>query len=55
VHPAPDRALSDGAQSLYPRQFASLVDELRPIASAIGRSLAAPPVRPQRIAPELVG
>ena len=55
VHPAPDRALSDGAQSLYPRQFAALVEELRPIVSAIGRSLAAPPARPVRIAPELVG
>jgi 3-deoxy-7-phosphoheptulonate synthase len=55
VHPAPDRALSDGAQSLYPRQFAALVEELRPIAAAIGRSLVAPPVRSSRIEPELVG
>jgi 3-deoxy-7-phosphoheptulonate synthase len=55
VHPAPDRALSDGAQSLYPRQFAALVEELRPIVSAIGRSLAAPSARPSRIAAELVG
>jgi len=39
VHPNPDRALSDGAQSLYPDQFASLVTELRAIASAIGRSI----------------
>ena len=37
VHPSPDRALSDGAQSLYPDQFASLVAELRIIAQAIGR------------------
>jgi 3-deoxy-7-phosphoheptulonate synthase len=37
VHPSPDRALSDGAQSLYPDQFASLVSELRVIAQAIGR------------------
>ncbi len=42
VHPAPDEALSDGAQSLYPDQFAELVGELRPIAQAIGRALAAP-------------
>ena len=42
VHPAPDTALSDGAQSLYPDQFAELVGELRPIAQAIGRALAAP-------------
>src|SRR5687768_1147154 len=39
VHPNPDRALSDGAQSLYPDQFASLVTELRAIAEAIGRSI----------------
>jgi 3-deoxy-7-phosphoheptulonate synthase len=43
VHPTPDRALSDGAQSLYPEQFARLVSELRPIATAIGRSLAPTP------------
>jgi 3-deoxy-7-phosphoheptulonate synthase len=39
VHPNPERALSDGAQSLYPEQFAQLVGELRTIATAIGRSL----------------
>ncbi|HZI43164.1 MAG TPA: 3-deoxy-7-phosphoheptulonate synthase, partial [Gemmatimonadaceae bacterium] len=43
VHPTPDTALSDGAQSLYPNQFASLVTELRAIASAIGRSIATLP------------
>src|SRR5205823_14096938 len=32
VHPDPDRALSDGAQSLYPEQFSKLMDELRMIA-----------------------
>src|SRR5207249_10189147 len=37
VHPNPDRALSDGGQSLYPDQFARLVAELRAISSAIGR------------------
>jgi 3-deoxy-7-phosphoheptulonate synthase len=41
VHPNPDRALSDGAQSLYPEQFAELVAELRVIADAIGRSIGA--------------
>src|SRR5438477_3729444 len=40
VHPNPDRALSDGGQSLYPDQFARLVTELRAITSAIGRSVA---------------
>jgi 3-deoxy-7-phosphoheptulonate synthase len=39
VHPEPDRALSDGAQSLYPDQFAQLVGELRAVAAAIGRNI----------------
>jgi 3-deoxy-7-phosphoheptulonate synthase len=43
VHPSPDRALSDGAQSLYPDQFARLMAEVRPIAAAIGRAVAPPP------------
>lgn len=43
VHPEPDRALSDGAQSLYPDQFTQLVIELRAVAAAIGRSV--PPSR----------
>jgi 3-deoxy-7-phosphoheptulonate synthase len=43
VHPNPERALSDGAQSLYPDQFAQLVGELHAIAAAIGRTIASPP------------
>jgi 3-deoxy-7-phosphoheptulonate synthase len=43
VHPNPDRALSDGSQSLYPEQFTRLVKELRLIAEAIDRSLAPSP------------
>jgi 3-deoxy-7-phosphoheptulonate synthase len=43
VHPTPDRALSDGGQSLYPDQFARLVTELRAISSAIGRAVAPTP------------
>jgi 3-deoxy-7-phosphoheptulonate synthase len=39
MHPQPDRALSDGAQSLYPDQFTQLVGELRAVAAAIGRSI----------------
>jgi len=39
VHPNPDKAFSDGAQSLYPDQFAKLMDELRMIAPAVGRTL----------------
>ncbi len=39
VHNDPDRALSDGAQSLYPEQFEALMGELRVIAPVLGRSL----------------
>ena len=45
VHPNPDRALSDGAQSLFPDQFASLVSELRVIANAIGRNIGSSATR----------
>jgi 3-deoxy-7-phosphoheptulonate synthase len=37
VHHDPDHALSDGAQSLYPQQYAELVEQIKTIASAIGR------------------
>jgi 3-deoxy-7-phosphoheptulonate synthase len=40
VHHDPDHALSDGAQSLDPEQFAQLMGELRIIAPAIGRRVA---------------
>ncbi|HEY2351562.1 MAG TPA: 3-deoxy-7-phosphoheptulonate synthase [Candidatus Acidoferrum sp.] len=40
VHNDPDHALSDGAQSLDPEQFAQLMGELRIIAPAIGRRVA---------------
>src|SRR5690349_12010872 len=40
VHHDPDKALSDGAQSLYPQQFAELMDTLRMIAPAVGRKIA---------------
>ncbi len=39
VHHDPDHALSDGAQSLFPQQFAELMGQLRGIASAVGRSV----------------
>src|SRR5229473_579812 len=39
VHCAPDKAWSDGAQSLFPEQFAKLMDELRMIAPAVGRKI----------------
>jgi 3-deoxy-7-phosphoheptulonate synthase len=43
VHPDPDRALSDGAQSLFPEQFERLMGELRVIAPVLGRGLPLAP------------
>jgi 3-deoxy-7-phosphoheptulonate synthase len=40
VHQDPERALSDGAQSLYPDQFSQLMAEARMIAPAVGRRIA---------------
>ncbi len=40
VHCTPDKAWSDGAQSLFPEQFDKLMDELRMIAPAVGRKIA---------------
>jgi len=39
VHPHPEEALSDGAQSLKPARFAALMRSLRPVAEAVGRTL----------------
>ena len=39
VHPKPEIALSDGAQSLYPQQFRELIDELRIIATAVKKKM----------------
>jgi 3-deoxy-7-phosphoheptulonate synthase len=39
VHPDPDHALSDGAQSLHPEQFDELMCQLKRIAPAVGRSV----------------
>jgi 3-deoxy-7-phosphoheptulonate synthase len=39
VHPDPDHALSDGAQSLRPTQFDVLMQQLRIIAQAVGREM----------------
>jgi 3-deoxy-7-phosphoheptulonate synthase len=39
VHPQPDRALSDGHQSLTPAEFEALMRQARVIAGAVGRSL----------------
>jgi 3-deoxy-7-phosphoheptulonate synthase len=42
VHPDPPRAMSDGAQSLYPDQFGELMQQITLIARAIGRDVTAP-------------
>ncbi|HXX45163.1 MAG TPA: 3-deoxy-7-phosphoheptulonate synthase [Candidatus Acidoferrales bacterium] len=42
VHPDPERAMSDGVQSLYPDQFAQLMNEVRAVAAAVGRYVAEP-------------
>jgi len=39
VHNEPEKALSDGAQSLYPAQFERLIKELQMIAPAVGRKI----------------
>ena len=39
VHHQPDKALSDGPQSIYPDQFARMMDEVAQIAPVIGRTL----------------
>ncbi len=40
VHPDPIHAYSDGPQSLKPKKFAKLVEELRPLIQLMGRNLA---------------
>ncbi|MBI1884199.1 MAG: 3-deoxy-7-phosphoheptulonate synthase [Chlamydiae bacterium] len=39
VHNCPEKALSDGAQSLYPSMFVKLMEELKPVAHAVGREI----------------
>ena len=40
MHPNPDKALSDGAQSLYPEQLTKLVEKLRRLAPIVDRTIA---------------
>jgi len=40
MHPNPDKAMSDGAQSLYPEQLEKLIAKLRLLAPVVGRSVA---------------
>ena len=39
VHPHPDQALSDGAQSLTPKRFERLMEDVRRVAAAVGREM----------------
>ncbi|HEX3571692.1 MAG TPA: 3-deoxy-7-phosphoheptulonate synthase [Acidobacteriaceae bacterium] len=40
MHPNPDKAMSDGAQSLHPEQLSKLMEQLRQLAPVVGRSVA---------------
>ena len=39
VHPHPEQAVSDGAQSYKPEQFADMVKQVRAIAEVMGRKV----------------
>ena len=39
VHSCPEKALSDGPQALVPDQFDRLMDEIRPLAELLGKSI----------------
>jgi len=43
VHPDPENALSDGAQSLTPRAFAELMGTIQRLAVALDRQVATAP------------
>ena len=53
VHPDPERALSDGAQSLYPDMFEEMMEQIAVIANAIGRRLVPPLVPMEEALPQL--
>ncbi len=40
VHPDPERALSDGPQSLYPQQFEKLMQDIEALAPVLGKEIA---------------
>ncbi|HEX5433928.1 MAG TPA: 3-deoxy-7-phosphoheptulonate synthase [Candidatus Angelobacter sp.] len=46
VHNEPDRALSDGMQSLFPDQFDELMSEIRQIAPVVHRNIQGPMNKP---------
>ncbi|HYA87015.1 MAG TPA: 3-deoxy-7-phosphoheptulonate synthase, partial [Nitrospirota bacterium] len=39
VHSNPEEALCDGEQSLKPKSFKQLMEEMKPIAAALGREI----------------
>lgn len=55
VHHDPDRALSDGPQSMYPEQFANMISQLRGILPVVGRTLNTEPIKPHPAAPQAAG
>ena len=46
MHPNPDKAMSDGAQSLFPKQLNELIAKLRQLAPVVDRTIAAPVTLP---------
>ncbi len=44
VHPCPDCAMSDGAQSLYPEQFEKMMRDIEVLAPVVGRSVSHRPM-----------
>jgi 3-deoxy-7-phosphoheptulonate synthase len=40
MHPNPDKAMSDGAQTLHPEQLSKLMEQLRQLAPVVGRTVA---------------
>jgi 3-deoxy-7-phosphoheptulonate synthase len=49
VHRNPSQAMSDGAQSLKPERFAELVNQVRAVAEAVGRTLEPVPSQHQTV------
>jgi 3-deoxy-7-phosphoheptulonate synthase len=40
VHSCPEKAMSDGPQALLPKQYAALMEDLRRLATAVGKSIS---------------
>ncbi len=48
VHPDPDKAISDGAQTLWPQQFDKLLRDVEALCPTVGKELARLPERHQK-------